>query len=197
MALVPKVVVAKVADSLMDALSIVARMIKKNNKRVTKAELNKIAAELSPADSKLLDEQVSAGLNKVPKNRETAADGIGVTRLGGAPISKAVRKRIQSGKGNPSGISDEQAYENMISASATTRRGSAEKAERLRMQAADRAENKKLDEKTLRESLKEKRLAARDNKNKGGMATKSNKGHMDYRKGGLVLSSIDNRKKKK
>ena len=32
---------------------------------------------------------------------------------------------------------------------------------------------------------------------RGGMATKSNKGHMDFRKGGLVLSSMDNRKKKK
>ena len=31
----------------------------------------------------------------------------------------------------------------------------------------------------------------------GGMATKSNKGHMDFRKGGLILSSVDNRKKKK
>lgn len=32
---------------------------------------------------------------------------------------------------------------------------------------------------------------------RGGMATKSNKGHMDFRKGGLILSSVDNRKKKK
>jgi hypothetical protein len=33
--------------------------------------------------------------------------------------------------------------------------------------------------------------------NKGGMVTKSRTGNMDYRKGGLLLSSVDNRKKKK
>jgi hypothetical protein len=33
--------------------------------------------------------------------------------------------------------------------------------------------------------------------NKGGMVTKSRTGNMDYRKGGLTLSSVDNRKKKK
>jgi hypothetical protein len=45
----------------------------------------------------------------------------------------------------------------------------------------------------------EKRVAAKKKKNmmRGGMATKSNKGHMDFRKGGLILSSVDNRKKKK
>jgi hypothetical protein len=51
---------------------------------------------------------------------------------------------------------------------------------------------------------KEKRVAAlkkkrdaKKNMMRGGMATKSNKGHMDYRNGGLILSSVDNRKKKK
>ena len=34
------------------------------------------------------------------------------------------------------------------------------------------------------------------NKNKGGSVTKSNKGPQDFRKGGMVLSSVDNRKKK-
>lgn len=197
MAVVPKVAVAKVADSLMDALSIVARMIKKNNKRVTKAELNKIAAELSPADSKLLDEQVSAGLNKVPKNKETAADNIGATLRGNVPISKAARERIKKGKPNPSGLTDEQEYENMISASATTRRGSGERAERAARMAAERAKDTKSADQIKRETLAAARKAASNNKNKGGMATKSNKGHMDYRKGGLVLSSIDNRKNKK
>ena len=33
--------------------------------------------------------------------------------------------------------------------------------------------------------------------NKGGMVTKSRTGNMDYRQGGLLLSSVDNRKKKK
>ena len=33
--------------------------------------------------------------------------------------------------------------------------------------------------------------------NKGGMVTKSRMGNMDYRQGGLLLSSVDNRKKKK
>ena len=33
--------------------------------------------------------------------------------------------------------------------------------------------------------------------NKGGMVTKSRMGNMDYRQGGLILSSVDNRKKKK
>ena len=33
--------------------------------------------------------------------------------------------------------------------------------------------------------------------NKGGMVTKSRTGNMDFRKGGLTLSSVDNRKKKK
>ena len=33
-------------------------------------------------------------------------------------------------------------------------------------------------------------------KNKGGSVTKSNKGTQDFRKGGMVLSSVDNRKKK-
>ena len=33
--------------------------------------------------------------------------------------------------------------------------------------------------------------------NKGGMVTKSRTGNMDFRKGGLLLSSVDNRKKKK
>jgi 16S rRNA G966 N2-methylase RsmD len=33
--------------------------------------------------------------------------------------------------------------------------------------------------------------------NKGGMVTKSRTGNMDYRQGGLILSSVDNRKKKK
>ena len=35
------------------------------------------------------------------------------------------------------------------------------------------------------------------NKNKGGSVTKSNKGPQDYRKGGMVLSSVDNRKNRK
>lgn len=43
----------------------------------------------------------------------------------------------------------------------------------------------------------EKRVNAKKNMMRGGMATKSNKGHMDFRKGGLILSSVDNRKKKK
>jgi len=185
-----------IAKSLEGALKIIARMIKKNNKKVTQAELNKIATNLSPADSKLLDEQVSAGLNKVTKDRTTAADGIG--RLpGGAPISKEVRERIKAGKPNPSGLTDEQEFENMISASATTRRGSRERAEREARTAAERAKDKKLAEQIKRDDLKAKRNAGSNNKNKGGMATKSNKGHMDYRKGGLVLSSMDNRKKKK
>jgi hypothetical protein len=88
---------------------------------------------------------------------------------------------------------DEQNFQNMINAATVTRRSSKESSER----AAERAVDEKLNARLLRESLAEKRLAAMDNKNKGGMATKSNKGHMDYRKGGLVLSSIDNRKKKK
>jgi hypothetical protein len=32
--------------------------------------------------------------------------------------------------------------------------------------------------------------------NKGGMSTKKSRGATDYRKGGMVLSSVDNRKKK-
>jgi len=32
--------------------------------------------------------------------------------------------------------------------------------------------------------------------NKGGVATKKSRGSTDYRKGGMVLSSVDNRKKK-
>ena len=44
--------------------------------------------------------------------------------------------------------------------------------------------------------LKELRKAAQDY-NKGGLVTKSKTGHMDYRKAGLTLSSVDNRKKKK
>lgn len=32
--------------------------------------------------------------------------------------------------------------------------------------------------------------------NKGGMSTKKSRGSTDYRKGGMVLSSVDNRKKK-
>ena len=35
------------------------------------------------------------------------------------------------------------------------------------------------------------------NKNKGGSVTKSNKGPQDFRKGGMVLSSVDNRKNRK
>ena len=35
------------------------------------------------------------------------------------------------------------------------------------------------------------------NLNKGGMVMKSRTGNMDYRQGGLILSSVDNRKKKK
>jgi len=31
--------------------------------------------------------------------------------------------------------------------------------------------------------------------NKGGMSTKKSRGSTDYRKGGMVLSSVDNRKK--
>ena len=46
------------------------------------------------------------------------------------------------------------------------------------------------------DKLKELRKAA-DAYNKGGLVTKSKTGHMDYRKGGLTLSSVDNRKKKK
>ena len=46
------------------------------------------------------------------------------------------------------------------------------------------------------DKLKELRQAA-DAYNKGGLVTKSKTGHMDYRKGGLTLSSVDNRKKKK
>lgn len=46
------------------------------------------------------------------------------------------------------------------------------------------------------DKLKELRKAA-DDYNKGGFVTKSKTGHMDYRKGGLTLSSVDNRKKKK
>jgi len=46
------------------------------------------------------------------------------------------------------------------------------------------------------DKLKELRKAAGDY-NKGGMVTKSRTGNMDYRQGGLVLSSVDNRKKKK
>jgi outer membrane biosynthesis protein TonB len=34
------------------------------------------------------------------------------------------------------------------------------------------------------------------NKNKGGSVTKSSKGVQDFRKGGMVLSTVDNRKKK-
>tara|TARA_A100000171_G_C2044964_1_gene102321 strand:+ start:317 stop:571 length:255 start_codon:yes stop_codon:yes gene_type:complete len=32
--------------------------------------------------------------------------------------------------------------------------------------------------------------------NKGGMSTKKSRGASDYRKGGMVISSVDNRKKK-
>ena len=46
------------------------------------------------------------------------------------------------------------------------------------------------------DKLRELRKAA-DAYNKGGLVTKSKTGHMDYRKGGLTLSSVDNRKKKK
>ena len=76
---------AKAANSLMDALSLIAEMVKKNNKKVTKAELNKIATDLSPADSKLLDKQLSAGLNKVTKNKTT---GLAAEREQQAVVNK-------------------------------------------------------------------------------------------------------------
>ena len=64
-----------------------------------------------------------------------------------------------------------------------------------------------IDQKTLNtvESKKAAKTVQKDKptppaKNKmmrGGMVTKSKTGHMDFRKGGLILSSVDNRKKKK
>ena len=191
---------AKAANSLMDALSLIAEMIKKNNKKVTKAELNKIATDLSPADSKLLDKQLSAGLNKVTKNETTAADNIKKTRLrGGADIGAGAKARIKANAAEgfaDTGLDDEREYQAIVNKITMTNRNKKDTDARLTRQAAERAKDKKLAEQIKREDLAAKRNTKK-NMMRGGMATKSNKGHTDYRKGGLVLSSMDNRKKKK
>ena len=193
---------AKAANSLMDALSLIAEMVKKNNKKVTKAELNKIATDLSPADSKLLDKQLSAGLNKVTKNKTTAADNIKRTRLGGggADIGAGAKAKMKADAAEgfaETGLAAEREQQAVVNKITMSNRNKKDTDERLTRQAAERAKDKKLAEQIKREDLAAKRNAGSNNKNKGGMATKSNKGHMDYRKGGLVLSSMDNRKKKK
>ena len=191
---------AKIANSLMDALSLVAEMIKKNNKKVTQAELNKIATNLSPADSKLLDKQLSAGLNKVPKNKTTAADNIKKTRLGGADIGAGAKAEMKADAAEgfaETGLKHEREQQAVVNRITMANRNKKDTDARLTRQAAERAKDKKLAEQIKLKDLKAKRNAGSNNKNKGGMATKSNKGHMDYRKGGLVLSSMDNRKKKK
>jgi len=191
---------AKIANSLMDALSLVAEMIKKNNKKVTQAELNKIATDLSPADSKLLDKQLSAGLNKVPKNKTTAADNIKKTRLGGADIGAGAKAEMKADAAEgfaETGLKHEREQQAVVNRITMANRNKKDTDARLTRQAAERAKDKKLAEQIKLKDLKAKRNAGSNNKNKGGMATKSNKGHMDYRKGGLVLSSMDNRKKKK
>ena len=192
---------AKAANSLMDALSLIAEMVKKNNKKVTKAELNKIATDLSPADSKLLDKQLSAGLNKVTKNKTTAADNIKRTRLGGggADIGAGAKAKMKADAAEgfaETGLAAEREQQAVVNKITMSNRNKKDTDERLTRQAAERAKDKKLAEQIKREDLAAKRNAKK-NMMRGGMATKSNKGHTDYRKGGLVLSSMDNRKKKK
>ena len=192
---------AKAANSLMDALSLIAEMVKKNNKKVTKAELNKIATDLSPADSKLLDKQLSAGLNKVTKNKTTAADNIKRTRLGGggADIGAGAKAKMKADAAEgfaETGLAAEREQQAVVNKITMSNRNKKETDTRLTRQAAERAKDKKLAEQIKREDLAAKRNAKK-NMMRGGMATKSNKGHTDYRKGGLVLSSMDNRKKKK
>ena len=192
---------AKIANSLMDALSLIAEMVKKNNKKVTRAELNKIATDLSPADSKLLDKQLSAGLNRPTKNKTTAADNIKKTRLrGGADIGAGAKAKMKADAAEgfaETGLAAEREQQAIVNKITMANRNKKDTDARLTRQAAERAKDKKLAEQIKREDLAAKRNAGSNNKNKGGMATKSNKGHMDYRKGGLVLSSMDNRKKKK
>ena len=191
---------AKIANSLMDALSLIAEMVKKNNKKVTRAELNKIATDLSPADSKLLDKQLSAGLNRPTKNKTTAADNIKKTRLrGGADIGAGAKAKMKADAAEgfaETGLAAEREQQAIVNKITMANRNKKDTDARLTRQAAERAKDKKLAEQIKREDLAAKRNAKK-NMMRGGMATKSNKGHMDYRKGGLVLSSMDNRKKKK
>ena len=189
-----------IAKSLEGAIKIIAGMIKKNNKRVSSAELNKIATDLTPADSKLLDKQLSAGLNKVTKNKTTAADNIKKTRLGGADIGAGAKAKMKADAAEgfaETGLAAEREQQAVVNKITMANRNKKDTDTRLTRQAAERAKDKKLAEQIKREDLAAKRNAGSNNKNKGGMATKSNKGHTDYRKGGLVLSSMDNRKKKK
>ena len=188
-----------IAKSLESAIKIIAGMVKKNNKRVSRAELNKISTDLTPADSKLLDEQLSAGLNKVPKNKTTAADNIKKTRLGGADIGAGAKAKMKADAAEgfaETGLAAEREQQAVVNKITMSNRNKKDTDERLTRQAAERAKDKKLAEQIKREDLAAKRNAKK-NMMRGGMATKSNKGHTDYRKGGLVLSSMDNRKKKK
>ena len=47
-----------------------------------------------------------------------------------------------------------------------------------------------------RRSAESRAMADVEEYNKGGMSTKKSRGASDYRKGGMVLSSVDNRKNK-
>ena len=156
---------------------------------ITRAKADKLKVGLTDAQSKQLETQIEEALQKRANLKKT--EQVQTTKLkGGSPISVGRKAKIAR-----DGLTakDEQDFQNMINAATVTRRSSKESSER----AAERAVDEKLNARLLRESLAEKRLAAMDNKNKGGMATKSSTGHMDYRKGGLILSSVDNRKKKK
>ena len=160
---------------------------------ITRAKADKLKVGLTDAQSKQLETQIEKALQKRANLKKT--EQVQTTKLkGGSPISVGRKAKIAR-----DGLTakDEQDFQNMINAATVTRRSSKESSERAAQQAAERAVDEKLNARLLRESLAEKRLAAMDNKNKGGMATKSSTGHMDYRKGGLILSSVDKRKKKK
>ena len=62
-----------------------------------------------------------------------------------------------------------------------------------KMQAINLLAKQKAD---LNKQIKDKELNKAAAKSKGGSITKNRKGGNDYRKGGYVLSTVDNRKKK-
>jgi hypothetical protein len=61
-----------------------------------------------------------------------------------------------------------------------------------KMQAINLLAKQKAD---LEKQIKDKELNAAATKSKGGAITKNRKGGNDYRKGGYVLNTVDNRKK--